>query len=44
MQGTGPEALRSAFLELGVAAEALTGDPCSWPGAGCDESDSGILL
>ncbi|CAE7702076.1 inlA [Symbiodinium microadriaticum] len=38
-RGTGPEALRSAFLELGVAAEALTGDPCSWPGAGCDESD-----
>ncbi|OLP81954.1 Internalin-A, partial [Symbiodinium microadriaticum] len=36
---TGPEALRSAFLELGVPAEELTGDPCSWPGAGCDESE-----
>ncbi|CAE7655427.1 inlA [Symbiodinium necroappetens] len=41
---TGPEALRSAFLELGVPAEELTRDPCSWPGAGCDESECVVKI
>ncbi|CAE7259969.1 inlA, partial [Symbiodinium necroappetens] len=41
---TGPAALRSAFLELGVLAEKLTGDPCSWPGAGCDESECVVKI
>ncbi|CAE7633397.1 inlA [Symbiodinium sp. CCMP2456] len=36
---TGPEALRSAFLELGIPAEELAGDPCYWPGAGCDSRE-----